>query len=86
MESKKRYASWWVEALTAIAWGLAALIRVRSMVHQGRADGWGVTLVLLFLMDTAVWTVRAVQAFRQQRFDKKVTEDNNIVDGGDIHD
>ena len=85
MESKKRYASWRVYAVTAAAWMATALIWA-DMVRRGMTSGWNVLLVLLFLVDAAVFAVRAARAFRQQRSDKKVTEDNNIVDGGDIHD
>ena len=83
---EKKNASWWTYALTATAWGLAALIRIRSMVRQGQADGMSVLLVLLFLVDTVVFAVRAAYVFRQQKSDSKVTEDNNIIDGGTIHD
>lgn len=86
MEDKKRHAPWWVEALTATALGLAVLICIWSMVRQRRASGWGVTLVLLYLIEAAVWSVRAVCAFRQQKSHRKTTEDNNIIDGGETHD
>ena len=64
---------------------LSALIRIRSMVRQGRADGMSVLLVLVFLVDAVVFAVRAAHVFREQKFDK-ITKDNNIVDGGTIHD
>lgn len=83
---EKKNASWWTYALTAVLWMLSALIRIRSMVRQGRADGMSVLLVLVFLVDAVVFAVRAAQAFRQQKFDNKITKDNNIVDGGTIHD
>lgn len=85
-KGEKKNTSWWTYAVTAAAWGLAALIRVRSMVRQGIADGMGVLLVLLFLVDAVVFAVRAVLAFREQRLDNKVTKDDNIVDGGNTYD
>lgn len=85
MKSKKRYASWRVYAVTAAACMASTLIWA-DMVRQGRADGMSVLLVLVFLVDAAVFAVRAVHAFHQQKSDKKVTEDNNIADGGIIHD
>lgn len=83
---EKKNASWWTYALTAVLWMLSALIRIRSMVRQGRADGMSVLLVLVFLVDAVVFAVRAVLAFREQRFDNKVTKDDNIVDGGNTYD
>nr|WP_325185807.1 hypothetical protein [uncultured Oscillibacter sp.] len=83
---EKKNASWWTYALTAVLWMLSALIRVGSMVRQGRADGMSVLLVLVFLVDAVVFAVRAVRAFRQQGSDKKMTEDDNMIDGGTIHD
>lgn len=85
MESKKRYASWRVYAVTAAACMASTLIWA-DMVRRGMTSGWNVLLVLLFLVDAAVFAVRAARAFRQQKSDNKVTEDHNIIDGGDIHD
>ena len=83
---EKKNASWWTYALTAVLWMLSALIRIRSMVRQGRADGMSVLLVLVFLVDAVVFAVRAAHVFREQKFDNKITKDNNIVDGGTTHD
>lgn len=85
-KGEKKNTSWRTYALIAVLWMLSALIRVRSMVRQGIADGMGVLLVLLFLVDAVVFAVRAVLAFREQRFDNKVTKDDNIVDGGNTYD
>lgn len=85
-KGEKKNTSWRTYAVTAAAWGLAALIRIRSMVLQGRADGMSVLLVLVFLVDAVVFAVRAAYVFRQQKSDNKVTEDDNIIDGGTIHD
>lgn len=90
MKKRKKEASWWVFALTSVFCALSALIwagRLRAdMVSRGRTDGMYVLLVLMFLVDAVVFAVRAARTFRQQRSDKKLTEDNNITDGGTTHD
>lgn len=69
MESGKRYAPWWMEALTAVLWMLAALFGIAAVTLHGRAGGWsGLSIipVPLCLLAAAVFAVRAARALRER--------------------
>lgn len=85
MKRQKKAPSWQAYGLTAALWALAVLVRVWGMVRQGRAGGWDVPLVLLFLVNAVVFSVRAVRTFREQESDKIISANDYMIDGGTTH-
>ena len=62
----------------------------REAVMKKRGEkknaSWWTYALTAVLVDAVVFAVRAAHVFREQKFDNKITKDNNIVDGGTIHD
>lgn len=86
MGKRKKDIPRWEYALAAIVGVACALVGTWTMFHRERLDGLDVMQILVWWALAVTWSVRAVLAFRGRGSDKKTTEDDNMIDGGTIHD